>query len=149
MMDNSDIKLALDGSFKLFLTLQGWGCPTVAAYEDEVRRKSLSNPDEIIIKDEKINIEFTYPLSVRVEFEYVKKGGFSRMDLWRCIYEGYKKIYEEEEAEVGDPGSYENLYNRKKSNGNYGIWGHYIEELYLESIRYDAKKKLITMFIGS
>lgn len=71
------------------------------------------------------------------------------MDLWRCIYEGYKKIYDEEEADAGDPGSAPNLLNRGQSEGRFGIWGHYISELYIEQINYNARTRTISMFIGS
>ena len=71
------------------------------------------------------------------------------MDLFRCIYEGYKKIYDEEEAEVGDPGTYDRLYNRRKSEGKYDIWGHYLNDLYVEGILYNLEEKSIDLQIGS
>lgn len=58
-------------------------------------------------------------------------------------------IYDKEFAEVGDPDTYERLYNRRKSNGPYGIWGHYLEELSLEIIRYNPRTKTVQIFIGS
>jgi hypothetical protein len=63
-------------------------------------------------------------------------------------YKAYKKIYNEEK-QVGDPGTYEMLYNRKKSEGRYGIWGHYLDDLYLEFITYDPKTKMVHLAIGS
>ncbi len=145
---NSDLEYDTEGNFELNLSIS-WGCPSVASYEIEDMRNELRNPNEIIIEDETIKIEFTYPLSVRVEFEYNKKGGFSRMDLWRCIYEGYKKIYDAEEADAGDPGNAPNLLNRGRSDGRYGVWGHSIGELYIEQINYNTRTKRISMFIGS
>ena len=71
------------------------------------------------------------------------------MFIFKSIYETYKQIYEEEEGELGDPGTYNNLYNRKKSAGKYGIWGHYLEDLVIESVSYNPKKKELYMFIGS
>jgi hypothetical protein len=94
-------------------------------------------------------LKITYPLSVEIIRNYEQKGGFSRKDLFRYIYEAYKNIYEEVEGQVGDPGTYERLYNRKKSEGPYGIWGHYLNELYLESISYDPKTKIVDLAIGS
>ena len=92
---------------------------------------------------------FTYPLKNKVSFEYTNKDGFTRMDLFRCIYEGYKEIYETEEKDAGDPGTYEKLYNRKHSQGRYGIWGHYIVDLRIEGVSYDPKTKLVELLIGS
>ena len=125
------------------------GTPTIIDYEVEEFRNRIIDPDELLIKEEKITILFTYPLSIKVKFEFENKGGFTRLDLFRCIYEGYKKIYDEEEEEVGDPGTYDRLYNRRKSNGKYGIWGHYIDDLFLEIIFYDPIEKLCTLAIGS
>lgn len=125
------------------------GTPTIIDYEVEEVRNRLVEPDELIIKEEKITILFTYPLSVKVKFEFENKDGFTRLDLFRCIYEGYKKIYDEEEEEVGDPGTYDRLYNRGKSHGKYGIWGHYMDDLYLEIIFYDPIERLCTLAIGS
>jgi len=61
----------------------------------------------------------------------------------------YKKIYDEEEKQVGDPGTYESLYNRRESNDPYGIWGHYLDDLYLELIRYNPKTRIVNLAIGS
>ncbi len=137
------------GFIKFHLDLKDHGCPAVLDYEDQNLRDELVNANEIMIEDEKISVSFTYPLSEEVIVECEKEGGFSRIDLFKLIYENYKRFYEEEETETGDPGSYDNLYNRKKSQGKYGIWGHYLEDLCIENLRYDAKNKILHMFIGS
>ena len=125
------------------------GTPMVEDYASEYERNTLVNPDELAIKEDKITIEFSYPLSVKVYFKFEKEGCFTNMDLLRFVYEGYKKIYDEEEEEVGDPGIYDKLYNRKPSHGKYGIWGHYMNDLYLEIINYNPEKRLCTLDIGS
>ena len=137
------------GNYLFFLEIEGYHTPFVVDYSKEDLRSRLLNADEIIIKDEKITIRFTYPLSVQVLVECEKEGGFARIDLFRLIYENYKKIYDEETAAVGDPGIYERLYNRRKSDGPYRIWGHYLEDLLLESIRYNPEKKMVYLSIGS
>lgn len=131
------------------LDIEDYGTPLIIDYADEELRNRIINPDEIIIPDEKITLKITYPLSVEIVHEYEQKGGFSRKDLFRYIYEAYKKIYDEEEEQVGDPGTYEMLYNRKKSEGPYGIWGHQLGDLYLEFITYDPKTKIVNLDIGS
>ncbi len=118
-------------------------------FENKEARDNLINPNEVVIKDEKITMVVTYPLSVEFCVILEKKGGFTRLDVFKSIYEAYKRIYEEEEKEVGDPGTYDNLYNRKQSEGKYGIWGHYLEELVIESVIYDPKEKILDIFIGS
>ena len=132
-----------------YLDIENHGVPHIIDFADENLRNRIIKPEEIIINDEKITIQFTYPLSVEIIEEYQQEGGFSRKDLFRYIFEEYKKIYDEEEEEVGDPGTYERLYNRRSSNGRYGIWGHYLEDLYLEFIRYDEKSKTVHPAIGS
>ena len=134
---------------RIDLRLDDDSTPTVINYKVEEMRNRLVTPNEVVINDEKIQILFSYPLTNKVMFTYEKKGGFTRMDLFRRIYEGYKKIYDEEDAEVGDPGIYEMLYNRKESDGKYGIWGHYIADLSIEILYYDPSTRILKMAIGS
>ena len=123
--------------------------PYVLGFEKKEVRENLINPNEVVIKDEEITMVITYPLSVEFRLTLEKKGGFTRLDLFKSIYEAYKWIYEEEEKDAGDPGTYDNLYNRKKSEGKYGIWGHYIGDLVIESVTYNREKRELYMFIGS
>lgn len=111
--------------------------------------KNIKASKKIIIKDENINIEFDYPLSNVVKFNFSKSGGFSIYDIIKYICSGYERIYREEEEEVGNPGHIPGMFNRMASNGPYGIWGHDINDLFIEAIDYDKKKKLITLSIGS
>lgn len=146
----SDIEVDKQGNIFIQIMVRDWGCPRVIDYEDEEIRSMVINPDAKVIEDEKIKIRFTYPLSVKIFLEYESKGGFTRMDLFRCIYQGYKKIYDEEEGTAPDPGSVSaTVLNRAKSSGKYGIWGHFLSELYLERIIYNPSNKTVDMFIGS
>jgi len=146
----SDIAVDERGNINIQIMVRDWGCPRVIDYDDEEMRNLVINPDAKVIEDEKIKIRFTYPLSVKVLFEYENKGGFTRMELFKCIYEGYKKIYDEEESAAPDPGSISaKVLNRAKSMGKYGIWGHYLSGLYLERIIYNPRDRVVDMFIGS
>lgn len=109
----------------------------------------MIKPRERVVKNKKITMVFSYPLSRVVKFEFENKKGFSRIDLFKHIYEGYKKIYDEEEQETGDTGHYKYAYNRKPSHGKYGIWNHYIEDLLIERVSYSPSTRTIEMFIGS
>lgn len=126
----------------------------VVDFKDENIRTNLVEGDKIIIPDERITIHFTYPLDNPVNFEYTHytgtSTGFSRYDIFRCIYEGYTKIYKEE-LETGKLESKESIpkYNRPSSNGKYGIWGHYIDDLVIEGITYKKKNKELILDIGS
>ena len=144
-----DLKEDANGNINIQLLIREYGTPAVDYYANEELREKVINPNVIVIQDEKITINFRYPLHNPATFEYESKGGFTRLDLYRCIYQGYKKIYDEEEAEVGDPGTYERVMNRKPSFGKYGIWGHYLGELWIERIIYNPKTKTVDMSIGS
>ena len=138
------------GNLKFWLYLSSdYHVPSILDYKDEKIREKLLLPHEVVIEEEELTMVITYPLSVEVRIDLKKKGGFTRMFIFKSIYETYKQIYEEEEGELGDPGTYNNLYNRKKSAGKYGIWGHYLEDLVIESVSYNPKKKELYMFIGS
>ena len=39
--------------------------------------------------------------------------------------------------------------NRARSYGKYGIWGHYMGELYIEGVLYNKSRKTIKLRIGS
>ena len=67
--------------------------PSVLDFEDKETRENLINPDEVVIKDEKITMVITYPLSVEFSVILEKKGGFTRLDVFKSIYEAYKQIY--------------------------------------------------------
>jgi hypothetical protein len=79
-----------------------------------------------------IQIQFEYPLNNPVTFEFENKGGFKALDFLRCVHEVYSRIYQEEDSAVGNPGYIPGMYNRAASDGPYGIWGHYMEDLWFE-----------------
>jgi|GEM_PF-5995397 len=102
----------------------------------------LINPDEVIINQDDIKITFDYPLSHKVtkEFSDDNGGGFTRHDIWQAVHDGYQEIYDEEDAAVCDPGivgatlSGPICVNRAESNGPHGIWGHSMDDLYIEGV---------------
>ncbi len=116
--------------------------PSISFFGDPELKDHIIEPDEIVIKDQIIKIKFSYPLKRPTVREYVTVGGFSRVLLAQCIYEGYATIYDEEEQAVGNPGHYENLYNRKTSDGPYGIWGHDMGDISVIYAGYSPEEKL-------
>ena len=93
----------------------------------------INNPEtktlkhkNVIVAPENITIVFDYHFEKDFEFKFTNPNGFSRLDLINVISTKYRQIYEEENNSVGDPGYIEGMYNRKQSEGPYGIWGHYI-----------------------
>ena len=112
-------------------------CPHVASFpryrpEDLVQDGAI-NP--VIIAQDSSEIEFDYPLSRRARFTFTSPGGFTAWDFYRAVYEGYTRIYGAETSEAGDPGHLPGTLNRAPSEGPYGIWGHGMDDLYLEGYR--------------
>jgi hypothetical protein len=128
----------------IFWFQHSWGMAwKISQFGYENERRHLKDADEIIIEKEEISILYSYPLSVTAKLTFTSRGVFRRIDVARCIYEGYRKIYEEEEQEDKDPGYIQNTYNRGFSKGRYGIWGHYLEDLILSKIEYLPKHNIV------
>lgn len=103
--------------------------------EDDIQNQIA--PDEIVIPLTTIRILYRYPLSCEVikEFDTYNPEGFTRAELAKVISKGYHQIYEEEntaDKESNIPG----MFNRIKTNGPYGIWGHCIGDLVLHTVEY-------------
>lgn len=94
------------------------------------------------------DLYLSYPLSVVVK-EEIKFNSLHQ--LITSIRTTYRKIYKEETKSMSKLKTNRNLYNRGESNGKYGIWGHEIYDLNIESIRIleGETKSLIEVGIGS
>lgn len=127
-------------------------CITIANYDPQ--EPEMIGPYETVIKDKVIRIAFAYPLSNPFEVVYMNNTGFTRKMLIDKICEIYHDIYEEEaETATSQPEEVKLLssvtYNREKTNGKYGIWGHHLEDLVIERLMYSPADALVTMHIGS
>ena len=114
----------------------------------ECKTFKKSKKDKVLIDDKNITIKFDYPLERPALKNFSNENGFTLAELLRSIYKGYAEIYKEEEV-FEKAKMIKNSYNRNKTNGPWGIWGHVIGDLYVEAVYYDAKKKLITLSMGS
>lgn len=112
----------------------GLRCPRVAEFP-EIKLEMISGNNPQVTELERITIEFDYPLGQATTREFFHQGGFTCYDFFQAVHEGYVKIYAEEEAAVGDPGVIGGMFNRSVSHGPHGIWGHYIDDLFLEGFR--------------
>ena len=103
------------------------------------------DPKEIILPpNQNFTLKITYPLSVPYKCIFDTKNGMTRRQVVDLIVKSYKKIYKEEnktssikEALGKDIGSVP-YFNRIKTNGKHGIWGHVLSDLILCSL--DIKK---------
>ena len=105
----------------------------------------LINSDQVITRRKTITIRFDYPLTNKTSLTFKRKDGFTVKDFFRCVYQGYKKIYKEEGE---DPGMIQGMFNRQTSHGKYGIWGHVMSDLYLEGA-WETKPGVFKLSIGS
>jgi hypothetical protein len=115
------------------------------------QKKFLVNSDQYITKEPEITLVIDYPLKQSFEFKIRSQGGFTLDHLIQSIIQLYKKIYKKEEESVGHrtksyaEAGYGHLMNRMPSDGPYGIWGHFFEDLSLESITFSSGKYYLGM----
>jgi len=97
------------------------------------------------------NFYFTYdyPLSVAASFPHTLTPEMTGEDLLVLARADYERIYQEEDAAVGNPGHIPGMLNRAHSPGPYGIWGHDFSDLYFEGIEINEKAHQITFGMGS
>ena len=99
----------------------------------EFRR--LLNKNKIVTKNP-IHIQYDYPLTIPLIKSYkTTKNGFTKSELIRLISADYKMIYREElSTSTVIPVIMDGSYNRNRTNGKYGIWGHALSDLELYRI---------------
>lgn len=106
----------------------------------------IAGEDRLVTPLERILIYFEYPVNNPINLEFQQAGGFKLSDIWRCVYQGYEKIYVEEPEPEPDPSW--TLLNRPNTYGKYGIWGHTMEQLYLEGF-VEKEPGLFYLLMGS
>lgn len=114
-------------------------------------------PSSAITKDTDDNkcvtLWLDYPLDDEYSFkiypEDVNKG-FTRGHLIREIKRTYDKLYAEEEETSSLPvENIPGMLNRATTDGNYGVWGHALDDLVLHTISYDLDENEIWLGIDS
>ena len=119
-------------------------CVRVVDYKNKQVLKKLINPDKIITTSKGIAIKFDYPLTNSATFIFTREDGFTRKDFFKAIYEGYDYIYLSEK----DPGIIPGTCNRTYSEGQFGIWGHVIKDLFIEGV-VKINRNTFELLIGS
>jgi hypothetical protein len=102
----------------------------------------IEKPDEIVIPFEHATLVIDFPLTLpaTIAITAAIPQGFTRGELVRAICDEYQHVYDAEEGtahtkpvpreERGERGE------RNRTDGAYGIWGHDLEELVLNSARW-------------
>jgi hypothetical protein len=95
---------------------------------------------EIVIAGTEAILQIDYPLKSPVScvIKSDKDEGFTKAGLIHNVSEVYHKIYKEEKkitkVKIIPESKRHPLINRNTTNGKYGIWGHDIGDLVLDSI---------------
>ena len=125
-------------------------------YEDDVINDYIDEmiectPDEIVLEpNNEYKLIIDYPLTT----EYTEKikttnKGLSRLDFVNLVCNRYKQIYDiEKNTSKTKEGYIPGMYNRVKTNGNYGIWGHVLGDLVLHTL-YINENNVLTFGIDS
>lgn len=104
--------------------------------ENEIR--GLRQPNEEVIPYQRVILFVEYPLNKPVFVELTGPArGFTRIEIVLAINKAYRRIYEEEEetARIKTlPMAQRKIENRNTTDGKYGIWGHDLSDLVLNSI---------------
>ena len=112
-----------------------------AIIPDPIMIQLKNNHQKMIVDvSEKISIKFEYPLSHSVVLEFNNaKRPWRLEDLLDCVAEGYVKNYDEEDETRTLPATTmgEGLINRPQTDGKHGIWGHILNDLYIEGMQKD------------
>lgn len=123
--------------------------------QKEINR--LIDADKIVINETEITLYIDYPLENPVKFKLKSNDdGFTKKQLALEISKKYHEIYsiEEKTAQIKTiPKDKRNgVINRNQTDGKYGIWGHDISDLDLNSIevyKNPVGKIQISLFIES
>lgn len=83
----------------------------------------------ILEKNKEFNLVIDYPIEIPVHFKFKTKNGMTFNQLINKIKNYYELIY--------------------KKPKKYKIWGHVIDDLWIEKININETLNTITLFIGS
>jgi hypothetical protein len=111
--------------------------PSIRIDSPQIDMKNLIGKDEIVIPETKLTVIIDYPLSTSYKFELISNGGFTRAQLITEISKHYYQLYDEEEKTATIktvPLKDRKIFNRNRTNGKYGIWGHDLGDLVLDAI---------------
>ncbi|MEM6972206.1 MAG: hypothetical protein AAF577_05310 [Pseudomonadota bacterium] len=110
----------------------------IAALPDALDR--MAEPGTKAAEAEKAVIFIDYPLSEVAEVTLSPADGkaFTTGEIVAAIGEAYRAIYEAEGASQTSPtpsmSERGQFLNRPPSHGTFGVWGHDLEDLYLEGV---------------
>lgn len=125
--------------------------------DDDFDYKDL---DKIVIDgNDVVKVNIDYPLQDVFSFDLRPDGGVTKRQLIDFICLTYRKIYDDEEKSMDNTkknkiqdtnsGKASGCINRPQSSGTYGIWGHILEDLFIEGISYNKPTRTVELSMGS
>ena len=96
----------------------------------------------VVVPFDEVIIQISYPLSRIANFLVQNKGGLTLRQTINVCSDIYHFIYDKEEettetpAKLGCEGGAAPAFNRCRTNGKYGIWGHVITDLMMHSLHH-------------
>lgn len=110
--------------------------------------KSL-NPSEEILSPGEYALVIDYPLSKPYRETFTIGKWMTREQMVEIIVDRYHKIYNDEDASSTNKAALiPGMMNRVHTDGNYGIWGHTLDDLDLHTIWID-EYNVITLGVDS
>lgn len=101
----------------------------------------FEDPEKILLPNKGYKMPIIYPLTHPHTVSILTgKNGMTRGELGKIILYEYKKIYGADEAASGPPTYHHTEPKRIMSLGPYGVWGHDLEELWLQSVDIDSAR---------
>jgi hypothetical protein len=105
----------------------------------ENRLINLVDADVVVIPYQKVKLRIDYPVAKPVFFLLSgAEKGFTRKQIILAISKTYHEMYDEEEKiakiKTVPLKDRKTLANRNETDGKYGIWGHDLSDLELNSI---------------
>jgi hypothetical protein len=109
------------------------------AKEDKelAERIAQTPPDEVILAGgTSWTLVIDYPLSTPCNIPLrAGDGGMTRRQVVNAVVDAYRKIYREEAKTTRTkPGFLPHSFNRNKTDGKHGIWGHVLGDLTLHTL---------------
>ena len=119
---------------------------------EPLMRKALTS-DDTIFAGKDISFVLNYPLTNPASFTISRPLGWRAKDVISAIANAYAEVYNTEDKTVKEhpvtpEGERGFLMNRNKTDGEYGIWGHDMADLYLEGFTIDKDGK-VEVWMGS
>ena len=112
----------------------------------------MVDAEQVVIPRASIRLAVSYPLAEEHIFTLNSddSAGFRRGELALKITQLYQQIYAEEERSSAEPaGLIPGLFNRTRTEGTYGIWGHGLGDLVLMGVYHQPDKDVWGLSVDS